>query len=97
MRTVSKEMETMSVIIHTTLMSLHAVGCVYHLLHKRWKHAAVHAGVAIYDGYSVFIHASRRNDAKVVGQAGTNAVTNRSGSGAVGGLAPDALRKRGAL
>jgi len=44
------------VAVHTALVVLHVVAVVWHASRRRWLHAGVHAGAALYDAWATARH-----------------------------------------
>lgn len=45
----NEELESIAVFVHGTLFGLHALGAFYNLTKGRYRDAAIHVAVAVYD------------------------------------------------
>lgn len=54
-----KDLETMALVVHSALASLHALAVFFHLRNKGWKHATIHSIGLAYDIRSIRVHAKR--------------------------------------
>ena len=54
--------ENASEFAHGAMFALHSFSSVYHMFNKNYKHAAIHAVVAGYDLYSVFVHKNYKKE-----------------------------------
>ena len=54
-----RELETLALVVHSALGTLHALAVIFHARNKGWKHAGVHALGLAYDIRSVRVHARR--------------------------------------
>lgn len=58
MKHTDRQVETLATFVHGSLSTLHALGLVYNLNRRQWKHAAIHALVMVYD-FTATLHHSR--------------------------------------